>query len=283
MTTASPASAAPASATSASATTSITTRRGLAATVHLRGPADGAPLLYLHGTFGIEPDLGLLDELGNLGWRVHAPVLPGYGDEDTERELRDLLDFTLHGWDLADALDLTGRAPAVVGHSYGAMIAAEMAAVAPTLVGRLALISPLGVWMDEQPIPDVFALLPFELAQVLFTDPTTGIGALLGGANLDDPKAMEGLLVRNARRLGTAGKLLFPIPNRGFSGRAYRLTVPTSLIWGAGDVLVPPEPYARGWSRLLPDATILTIDGCAHMCTYEKPIEVASAVAGPSR
>ncbi len=259
----------------------ITTARNLRCTVQQRGPKSGPPLVHLHGTFGIEPDLAYLDALAELGWRVHAPVLPGYGEDQTESELRDLLDFTLHGWDLLDALGLTGALPVLSAHSFGAMIAAEMAAMAPSLLGRLVLVAPLGVWLDERPIPDIFALLPYELAQVLFSDPATGIGALTNGADVSDAAVFEGMLVRNARRLGTAGKLLFPIPNRGFAGRAYRVSTPTTLIWGDGDRLVPAEFYAHGWSRLISHAAINVVPATAHMCTYENPGAVAALVGPP--
>ena len=54
-------------------------------------------------------------------------------------EIRDMLDFTLHTWDVVEALGL--KDPILVGHSMGGMIAAEMAAIAPNDVSRLALIA----------------------------------------------------------------------------------------------------------------------------------------------
>ena len=39
-------------------------------------------------------------------YRVHAPELPGYGESTGEELLEDMLDFTLHGWDVVDALGL---------------------------------------------------------------------------------------------------------------------------------------------------------------------------------
>ena len=73
-------------------------------------------------------------------YHVYAPLLPGYGDSEECGELRDMLDFTLHTWDVVEALGL--KDPILVGHSMGGMIAAEMAAVAPHDVSRLALIAP---------------------------------------------------------------------------------------------------------------------------------------------
>ena len=80
-----------------------------------------------------------------------------------------MLDFTLHGWDVVEALGLDEQ-PHLVGHSMGGMIAAEMACVAPDALAQLVLVDPAGLWIDEHPIPDIFALLPFEFAELLFHD-----------------------------------------------------------------------------------------------------------------
>src|SRR4030095_2002046 len=61
--------------------------------------------------------------------------------------------------------------PHRVGRTMGGMIAAEMACLAPHELGKLVLVSPAGLWMDEHPIPDIFALLPYQIAEVLFHDP----------------------------------------------------------------------------------------------------------------
>ena len=55
---------------------------------------------------------------------------------------------------------------------------------------------------------------------------------LTAGLDFSDADALKLFLVGNARRLGTAGKILFPIPNRRLSKRLYRVTTPTVLVWG---------------------------------------------------
>ena len=44
----------------------------------------------------------------------------------------------------------------------------------------------------------------------------------------------------NARHLGMAGKILFPIPDRGLAQRLYRITAKTLIVWGREDALIPP-------------------------------------------
>jgi pimeloyl-ACP methyl ester carboxylesterase len=235
----------------------------------------GKPLVYLHGAGGLDLEQGFLTALADR-FHVYAPLLPGYGESEECAELRDMLDFTLHGWDVVDALGI--KDPVLVGFSMGGMIAAEMAAVAPHDVSRLVLIAPAGLWLDEHPIPDLFSTMPFELPKYLFHDPEAGAKAF--GANLDltDPAFLQVFLVRNARQLGAAGKILFPIPDRGLRDRLYRIKAKTTLIWGESDKLVPPA-YAKAFQAALPQAGLVMIKDAGHMVAFEKTGEVVSALA----
>ena len=79
-----------------------------------------------------------------------------------------MLDFALHGWDVVVSLGLSGRRPVLVGHSMGGMLAAEMACLAPDAIAKLVLVNAYGLWLDDEPIPDIFAFLPFEFGDYLF-------------------------------------------------------------------------------------------------------------------
>jgi pimeloyl-ACP methyl ester carboxylesterase len=251
---------------------SVATAKGTRCRV-LEG-GSGAPLVFFHGAGGLLPDNPFLDRLAQR-YHVLAPEWPGYGDSTGEELLEDMLDFTLHGWDLVEALGL--RQPHLVGHSMGGMIAAEMACLAPREVGKLVLAAPAGLWLDAHPIPDIFALLPYQLAEVLFHDPAQGQALLTGGADLADMEALREFYIASQRRLGVAGKILFPIPNRRLSKRLYRLAADTLLVWGAADRLIVPA-YAAHWQALIPRARVAMIDGAGHMLPYEQPDAFARAV-----
>jgi pimeloyl-ACP methyl ester carboxylesterase len=106
---------------------SVRTARGATCAVRAAGPPDGPALVWLHGATGLLDDDRCFDALGRAGYRVLAPELPGYGSSTGEELLEDMLDFTLHGWDVVDALELDH--PILAGHSMGGMIVAEMAAL----------------------------------------------------------------------------------------------------------------------------------------------------------
>ena len=91
----------------------------------------GQPLVYLHSAGGVTAEDPLLNALAETH-HVYAPLLPGYGDSEECGEIRDMLDVTLHTWDVVHALGL--KDPILVGHSMGGMMAAEMAAICPDAV-----------------------------------------------------------------------------------------------------------------------------------------------------
>ena len=244
-------------------------------TVHYYEGGKGQPLVFLHGAGGLDLDMGFLQALCEK-FHVFAPLVPGYGDSEECPELRDMLDFTLHTWDIVAALGL--QDPILVGFSMGGMIAAEMAAIAPNDVSRLALIAPVGLWLDEYPIADIFAMLPYQLPHYLFYDEAAGSKLLSAGADLSDPKFLQAFLVRNARQLGAASKIMFPIPDRGLSTRLYRIRAKTVLVWGDSDRLIPPI-YAQAFLRGIKNAKLAVIPQAGHVVPYEKPAAVIEVIA----
>jgi pimeloyl-ACP methyl ester carboxylesterase len=234
----------------------------------------GRDLLFLHGAGGHMPADPLIAALASQ-YRVVAPLLPGYGQSAGEDDLRDMLDVTLHTLDVLQALKLDQ--PIVVGHSMGGMIAAEMAAIARTEIARLCLLAPAGLWLDDHPVVDIFTKLPYELPGLLFHDAEAGQKLLASGGNMDDPEFLKQFLVMNARRLGMAGKLLFPIPDRGLGQRLYRITADTLIVWGAEDVLIPPV-YGDAFKKAISQAKLVKVSGAGHAVGQEKPQAVLEAI-----
>lgn len=251
----------------------VETPRGAKIRVYEGGSGD--PLVFLHGAGGLFPEDPFVAKLAER-FRVYAPLLPGYEDSTGEENLRDMLGVTLHTADVIEALRL--ERPTLVGHSMGGMIAAELAAVAPASVEKLVLICPAGLWLDAHPIPDLFGLLPFDLPALLFHDPAAGAPLLTAGLDFTDMKALGDFMVTNAKRLGMAGKILFPIPDRGLSERLYRIKAHTLLLWGASDKLIPPV-YGEAFQRAIAGAELRVIPEAGHMLPIEQPDAVLEALA----
>ena len=242
--------------------------------MHVLEGGSGRDLVFLHSASGLKPDDPFLLRLAER-YHVWAPLLPGYGDSLESSEIRDMLDVTLLTFEVMEALGVSK--PLLVGHSLGGMIAAEMAAICPKEVERLGLIAPAGLWLDAYPVPDLFAMLPRDLPPALFHDAGLGTSVMTANVDIKDPRFLIPFLVTNARQLGMAGKLLFPIPERGLKDRIHRVRARTVLVWGESD-RVFPAPYAQAWKAAIRGAELISVPNVGHMSTLEQPDAVVAAL-----
>ncbi|GAB4541188.1 MAG: hypothetical protein Tsb0019_40990 [Roseibium sp.] len=115
------------------------------------GPADGHPVVVLHGMmFGMLLS-GVRKNLETTGLRLLMPLRHGYLD------MRPILDFRATSRliaesqkDLTQFIERRGLAPAtLLGHSLGAALAMQFAEQNPKLVGRLVLLTANTAGSDE--------------------------------------------------------------------------------------------------------------------------------------
>ena len=85
------------------------------------GPEDGYPLIFLHGMQdGVSPIEALHRRFHDRGYRVIAPIRPGFGQSDPVSDARRALPvFTSHVGEMMDRMDL--RRPAILSHLGGAI------------------------------------------------------------------------------------------------------------------------------------------------------------------
>src|SRR6202451_733741 len=102
----------------------------------------GRPLLFLHPENGIEPALASIEALAK-GARVIAPTHPGFGRSELPKGMRSVDDLSYFYLDLLDQLDL--RDVTLVGVSFGAWLAAEIAVKSTTRLSRLVMANAVGI------------------------------------------------------------------------------------------------------------------------------------------
>ena len=249
-------------------------------TIEVLEAGEGPPLFFLHGAGGVPAWEGVLPLLARH-YRVHAPLLPGFGKSTGLEYLEDQLDLTLHSFDVLDALGL--QRPYVLGESMGGWMAAEMAALRPKDIGRLALAAPVGLWRDEAPVADMFGMMPHELVPYLFHDqsspPAQMMHAMTNLFSEQDDRTQDQIetLLTMMRGFRTAAKFLFPIPENGLERRLSRITAPTLIVWGTGDRFVAPL-YARIFAEKIPRARLELIPNAGHLIGLEQPEPYARAV-----
>ena len=136
--------------------------------VRVWSAGSGSPLLYLHGYEQHPGAAAFLTALARTH-EVRAPEHPGYGESTGFEQLYDVIDVALYYRRLIESWN---KGPVdVVGHSLGGMFAAELAALSPHLVRRLVLVDAYGLWLDDSPMPDPFALSSKDLESAKWCDP----------------------------------------------------------------------------------------------------------------
>jgi pimeloyl-ACP methyl ester carboxylesterase len=232
----------------------------------------GDPVVYLHGGGGLVLEDPLVAALERSN-EVIAPLAPGFADLADLEELRDVHELAMHYEDLFEALGL--EAVPVVGHSFGGMIAAELAAHYPRRISRLVLIAPVGLWNDHYPVADLFAALPTELPALLYADTShpAAQAMIAGGDGEPDIEALMPMM----RGLTALAKFMWPIPDRGLSRRLGRIRVPTLLLWGEQDALVPAR-YAEDFAAGIAETSTVIVQGAGHIPTVENPEPTLAAI-----
>ncbi|WP_089153898.1 alpha/beta fold hydrolase [Micromonospora sp. NBS 11-29] len=221
------------------------------------GPhGDAAPVVLVHGLAVSHRYLTPLAASLAPRHPVYVPDLPGFGL--TERP-GTAYDVAGHAAFLVDWLAAYRLGPVcLLGHSFGAEVAAALAARRPDLVRALVLAGPtsdpaarsrrgqIGRWLV-----DTLREAPWQ-APILLRD------------------------VLDARPWRVFATLSHSVRN-AIEADLTRVTAPTLVLAGARDPVVP-----AGWrqeaARLVPDARTVTVPGAAHNVVTTAPGAVADAV-----
>jgi pimeloyl-ACP methyl ester carboxylesterase len=94
-----------------------------------------------------------------------------------------------------------------------------------------------------------------------------------------DPKEMGIRIAESIWALGTTGKFVWPIPDKGLRGRLHRVTAPALVVWGEHDRIVAPV-YAEEFAGLLGDARVEIVPGAGHVPQWEQLDVVVGLVEG---
>jgi pimeloyl-ACP methyl ester carboxylesterase len=240
---------------------------------------DGPPLLFVHGLSGAWQNWLLTIPAFMATHRCVALDLPGFGESEMPAR-----DISIRGYArtvdrLCDRLGIDR--PAVVGNSLGGFVAAELALSFPTRVERLVLVSAAGLSIEYQRRQPLLTLAR------LFTAVSARTGArqaavvrrprlrrLFLQAVVRYPEKLSPQLtwelVQGADKPGFV-PALEALMDYSFRDRLAGIEVPTLIVWGRNDMLVPVGDAAR-YERLIGDnARSVIFEDTGHMPMIERP------------
>jgi pimeloyl-ACP methyl ester carboxylesterase len=260
--------------------------------VGFRIAGDGPLIVLIHGiTSTSDVWLAAMARLAE-SYTVVAPDLLGHG-----RSAKPRGDYSLGAY-ASGARDLLGvlgfEHGTVVGHSLGGGIALQFAYQFPEYTERLVLVSSGGLGKEVHPLLRAAALPGAEFVlPLIIRDWMAGAGAAVGGflgrlglsAGPDLAEAARGyasLADRGAREafLHTLRAVIDLEGQRvSATDRLYLAeSVPTLLIWGTHDPIIPIE-HARVTQARIPESRLVEMDGAGHWPQLEDPDRFVAELA----
>ncbi len=252
---------------------------------------EGPPLVLLHGTSTNGREWAWSLPALARGRSVYAPDMPGFdgggpvADPSPEHYAASVAAF----------LDTLGLGPtAVVGNSFGGLVALRLALSEPSRVPALALVDSAGLGREVSPAlvaptapglgeltlrwgqtPAGAAQRAYSRAPLLFANsgrvPPEWYEEQYRAAQT--PGFMETTFATLRAHFGPFGQLEVLL------GELPRLQMPALVVWGSLD-LIFPTTHARDAAARLRRGKLAIIPGCGHLPHVECPEEFAS-VLGP--
>ncbi len=232
----------------------------------------GPKLGFLAGFGGLPRWIPFLDALAQEH-TVIVPSLPGFpGGERGHTVLDSHLDWVVAAHLLVHRAGLDGAD--LVGSSVGGSLAAEIAAIWPASVRRLALIAPFGLFDEADPMTDPWAQRAPELPGLMCADPTQWEALKAEPEGQNSPEWP----IEQVRAAEVAARIFWPLGNTKLEKRLPLITAPTLLLWGAKDRIVP-RSYADKFAKGIAGKTeSRIIPGAGHLAELDQPDAVAAAI-----
>jgi pimeloyl-ACP methyl ester carboxylesterase len=243
-----------------------------------RGPA----VLFIHGLAGdITHWVHVAPRFVDTH-RVLGIDLAGCGESERPRGP---LSVGLYADQVRGLLDVLGiDSAAVVGHSLGGMVAAELALRSPERVSKLVLVNPAGfqkmplllraaghAFLRESLLSTLLPPLWKKVLDVVFCEQNEHTRGFV--RSVESTYRVEDIHGISAVIAGLKDDFL----ERDFLASLDRLTIPTLLMWGEKDLLTPAKALRETAARL-PNVTTHEFPRCGHLPIIECPDRVVELI-----
>lgn len=241
----------------------------------------GRRLRWLEGGTG-DPLVVLHHSTGNVGWaplheqlaasgRVIAVDMPGYGQSERPEWAREPRDLAIMLLQALDRMQL--QSAALVGLGFGGFVAAEMATMNRSRLASLVLVGAPGIQPREGEIVDQMLIDYDEYTKAGFRN-DEAFAKIFGEEVAPEVKGLWDFSREMTARV-TWKPYMF---NRRMVPLLSGIDVPTLIIWGEKDAIVPVD-VAHQYRDAIPGAKLEVVSGAGHLVELEEHDRVASLIA----
>jgi 4,5:9,10-diseco-3-hydroxy-5,9,17-trioxoandrosta-1(10),2-diene-4-oate hydrolase len=215
--------------------------------------------VHLHGAGGLR--LSRTHELLARQFRVIAFEMPGFGESPENTRTKTMAELGLTMAEAAAALGLDHYN--LWGISTGGAAALWLAVQRPAPVAALVLAAPSAIVPPgNQPASGT----PEQMARILYGHPE----------RMPSMPARDPAILR--RQGGLVGRLRATGRDPDLEARMRRCEVPTLVLWGTLDRLIPSET-ARIYKELMPNCHLTLVYDAGHLIDAERPEACTEVIA----
>ena len=224
----------------------------------------GEPVLLLHGWANdVETLRPLMGMVKDLGFRVFAVDLPGFGLSDTPQSAWGVDDYVNFVGNFLDELALDRVS--ILGHSFGGRIVIKLAASNPLRANKLILVDSAGIKPERSISSHISASFTKLVRKVIPLLPDS-IGKFL------KDNLLSKMGSRDYRNAGKLRATFVKVVNEDLRQYLPCIKSPVLLVWGELDRETPVSD-GRLMQELIPDAQLNVIRGAGHHCFLDNPDE----------
>ena len=219
----------------------------------------GAPLVHLHGAGGLRLTPG--HDLLSGRFRVIAFEMPGFGQSAENTQTQSMPEMAGTMAAAADKLGLDHFN--LMGTSFGGKTALWLAVQSPERVLALVLESPAAIRPEGAAPPPAS---PEQMARLLYAYPER-----------QPPTPPVDPAIR-AKAQALVGRLRGPDRDRDLEAGLPQLAVPTLVVFGTRDRMIPPE-IGHFYKELIPNCHLVFVYDAGHAVDAERPEAFVEVVA----
>jgi pimeloyl-ACP methyl ester carboxylesterase len=237
---------------------------------YVMGPAQGSPVVLVHGLGGrCEDWRNLAPYLVRAGFRVYMPDLPGFGRSDKPADFSySIPDQAATVVSFMDAMGL--QRVDLGGWSMGGWIVQRIAADHPDRIARLMLFDAAGI--HEEPAWDTRLFTPTSAVELDQLDDLL----------MPHPPQVPGFIMADILRVSRQDAwVIHRALDSMLSGRDAtdallpQLKMPVLIVWGDHDRIFPLR-HGETMHQLIPQSQLDVVPGCGHLA----PVQCADRI-GP--
>lgn len=218
--------------------------------------AQFTPIIWLHGWGQDHSSLLKIAKSLNYQGQQYLFDQPGFGQTAMLPKGSDTADYAAQLLQQLEAIGVTGPVT-LVGHSFGARVAVQLAAAYPDRVDRVIMISGAGlkqkrsiIWRLKALRLKIMGKMAYLSDRVFGTDKLAEFRRTYGSADY-----------RNA---GELRETFVKVVNEDLSQKAKQLPCPALMIYGSEDRETPPAMGQR-YARLIPFGRYVECRGFGHL------------------